>query len=68
MNRTITTTTQTIWDCKFSRAGHRITGIVNKLQPEPLWVCDREGDRRPTTEQQCERCAHWEEEPITPCP
>ena len=56
MTRTATATLQTIWDCRFSRPGYRLTGVVDRHQPEPLWVCVREGGRRPVTEEECEQC------------
>ena len=54
---------QTIWDCRWSRLGYRVTGVPEQLQPETPWVCIRTGERRDVTEEQCENCAHWEAEP-----
>ena len=68
MNRTAAMTMQTIWDCRFSSPGHRLTGAADALQPEPIWVCVRLGARRPVTEQECAHCPHWKEEEVTPCP
>jgi hypothetical protein len=68
MTRTSTATLQTIWDCRFSRPGHRLTHVVDGLQPEPLWVCVREGERRTADEETCAACPHWELESVTPCP
>jgi hypothetical protein len=53
-------TFQTIWDCKWSRPGHRLYAVGEGFQPESAWVCIRTGPRRPISEEQCERCAHWE--------
>jgi hypothetical protein len=51
---------QTIWDCKWSVLGYRLTGVKESLQPESLWVCVRTGHRRGVTEEDCERCPFWE--------
>jgi hypothetical protein len=67
MTRTSTATLQTIWDCQFSRPGHRLTNVVEELQPEPLWICIREGDRHPVSEDICQRCPHWELESSPSC-
>jgi hypothetical protein len=58
--RTSVATYQTIWDCKWSRPGHLLHGVPDRLQPESRWVCVRSGPRRPVTEEECERCPHWE--------
>ena len=63
MARTAVAPLQTIWDCRWSRPGYRITGVEDHLQPESLWVCVRLGDRRNVTEEECEVCVHWEELP-----
>ena len=68
MNRTATMTKQTIWDCRFSSPGHRLTGVSDAMQPEPIWVCGRTGVRRSVTDEECEECPHWEKEEVTPCP
>ena len=68
MNRTAVLTTQTIWDCKSSRPGYRLTGIAEHSQPEPIWVCVRGGERRTVADGECESCPHWVEEEVTPCP
>jgi len=60
MNRTSTMTLQTIWDCRWSRVGYRLTGVVEKEQPEPIWVCVRYGDRRAVTEDVCATCVNWQ--------
>ncbi len=59
-------TLQTIWDCRWSRPGHRVLGVQDHLQPEQLWVCVRRGERRGVTEEECEECGHWEELPERP--
>ena len=60
MTRIATMPLQTIWDCKFSRPGYRLTGVVDHHQPEPLWACARDGTRRPVTEEECENCPDWQ--------
>jgi len=64
MARTAIATLQTIWDCRWSRPGYRIAGIEDHLQPENLWVCVRQGERRGVTEEECKACVHWEELPV----
>jgi hypothetical protein len=51
---------QTVWNCHWSRAGHQITGLSDALQPEPTWVCVRDGDRRAVCDDECARCSRWE--------
>ena len=63
-----TLTLQSVWDCRFSSPGHRLSHVAESRQPEPRWVCVREGERRPVTARECEWCPHWEHEPVTPCP
>jgi hypothetical protein len=60
MSSTAIATLQTAWDCRWSRPGHRVTGIEDRLQPETLWVCVRDGDRRCISTEECEECPHWE--------
>lgn len=60
MARTAIATQQTVWDCRFSRPGFRLFSVVEVLQPEPLWVCTRNGRHAGVTDEQCERCPHWE--------
>ncbi len=60
MNSTVVMTLQTVWDCKWSQPGHRLTGVVESLQPESLWVCVRDGNRRAINEAECEMCPHWQ--------
>lgn len=55
-----TATVQTVWDCRWSRPGHQITGLSDALQPEPTWVCVRDGDRRAVCNAECACCARWE--------
>ena len=59
MAKTAVATLQTIWDCRFSRPGFRLSGVKEELQPESVWVCVRT-QRRPVTEAECEGCPHWE--------
>ena len=60
MARTAIATLQTVWDCHWSRPGHRLTGVEDALQPESRWVCVRDGHRRAVDEEECESCAYWE--------
>jgi hypothetical protein len=60
MTRTTTITLQTPWDCRFSRPGYRLTGVVDRHQPEPLWVCVQDGRRRPITTAECADCPRWQ--------
>ena len=55
-----TATLQTVWDCRWSRPGHHITGVSDALQPETTWVCTRDGDRRAVCSDECARCSRWE--------
>jgi hypothetical protein len=64
MSTTAVATLQTIWDCKWSRTGLRVSGLPNALQPEPLWVCTRTGPRKPVSESECETCPFWEFEEL----
>jgi hypothetical protein len=59
MNHTATMTLQTIWDCRWSRPGYRLTHVEEPDQPEALWMCVRTGVRRPVTEEECAACPHW---------
>lgn len=60
MNSTAVMTLQTVWDCKWSQPGHRLTGVLESLQPETLWVCVRDGNRRAIDEAKCVTCPHWQ--------
>ena len=60
MAKTAIATLQTIWDCRWSRPGFRLSGVKESLQPETTWVCIRTGPRRCVTDAQCEHCAFWE--------
>jgi hypothetical protein len=55
-----TANVQTVWNCRWSQAGHQITGLSEALQPETAWVCVRDGDRRALCEGECARCSRWE--------
>ena len=48
------------WNCRWSRPGHRITGLRDAVQPESGWVCEREGDRRSVSDDECAHCSRWE--------
>lgn len=50
---------QTAWDCRWSRPGHRITGFAEEVQPESVWVCVRDGDRRNVSDAECASCSRW---------
>ena len=60
MARTAIATLQPVWDCRWSRPGHRLTGVSDRVQPESTWVCIREGARRNLRDDDCTTCAHWE--------
>ncbi|HKE82722.1 MAG TPA: hypothetical protein VKB50_03170 [Vicinamibacterales bacterium] len=60
MAKTSVATLQTIWECRWSRPGFRLSNVKESLQPENMWVCIRTGNRRGVTEAECERCPHWE--------
>lgn len=68
MNRVATMPIQTPWDCRWSQPGYRLRGFPEARQPESLWVCLREGARRPATERVCAECRHWEADEIHECP
>ena len=46
-------TLQTVWDCKWSRPGFRLSGVKEALQPESQWVCVRTAQRRSVTDAEC---------------
>ena len=60
MARTAIATLQTAPDCRWSRLGHRLSGVAEAQQPETTWVCAREGIRRDLREEECATCPHWE--------
>ena len=60
MTKTAVATLQTIWDCRWSRPGFRLSGVKEELQPETRWVCVRAAQRRSVTDAECESCPHWE--------
>jgi hypothetical protein len=60
MARTAVATLQTVWDCRWSRPGYRLSCVKEALQPESVWVCVRTGRRQAVTDAQCEECPHWE--------
>ena len=68
MGRIATMPIQTIWDCRWSQPGYRLRGVDEKKQPESLWVCVRNGARRPVTEDICAACPDWQAEEILECP
>jgi hypothetical protein len=62
MSSTAVAAMQTTWDCRWSRPGHRLTGVEDRLQPETKWVCVRTGVRECIGTEECEQCVHWEAE------
>jgi hypothetical protein len=60
MAKTAIATSQTAWECKWSRPGFRLAGLDESRQPETVWVCVRTGERRPITEEKCEHCPYWQ--------
>ena len=64
MSCTATITLQTIWDCKWSHPGYRLRGFPDGRQPESLWACVRDGQRRPVNEQVCANCPDWEADEV----
>jgi hypothetical protein len=60
MSRIAIATLQTVWDCRWSRPGFRLSGVKESLQPESVWICVRTGTREPVSNDQCESCAHWQ--------
>jgi len=63
MARTTVAVSQTIWGCRWSRPGYRIAGVDDRNQPEPTWVCVRDGVRAVVPEGRCETCERWEPAP-----
>jgi hypothetical protein len=49
-----------VWNCKWSRPGRRLSGVADRDQPESTWVCVRSGARHDIAEQGCDRCPYWE--------
>lgn len=60
MQRTSIAAQQTVWGCRWSRPGYRLSGVKESEQPESVWVCVRTGQRRPVTNEECETCHYWE--------
>ena len=59
---TAVATLQGVWDCKWSRPGHRLSRVADGDQPESRWVCVRNGKRSEIAEAGCDRCPFWEYE------
>ena len=55
-------------NCQSTRLGYRLSFVGESQQPENLWVCVRDGDRRPVVDSECEECARWEPEKDTATP
>ena len=53
-------TLQPVWDCRWSRPGHQLTGVADALQPESTWVCVHGGTRRNIRDNECQTCPNWE--------
>ena len=60
MARTAIAVLQPVWDCRWSQPGHRLSGVVDALQPESVWVCVRDGNRRNVSEDECQACPSWQ--------
>jgi hypothetical protein len=60
MTRIAVLPAQTIWGCRWSRPGYRIAGLPDQSQPEPTWICIRDGVRQAIPEGKCETCERWE--------
>lgn len=61
--RVATTMKQAAWECKWARAGRRLTPDPERGHPENLWMCVRPtpfGNRRVVTEAECDVCEHWQ--------
>ena len=56
----VTATIQGPWNCRWSSPGHRITGLPDAVQPESVWMCARDGERRPVSDDECVQCSRWE--------
>ena len=54
-----TTTTQTAANCQSTKLGFRLSFVGEAKQPESLWVCVRDGDRRAVGDPECGQCARW---------
>jgi hypothetical protein len=61
-------TFQNEWNCRWSRPGHRITGLPDAAQPESVWVCTRDGERRSVSHVECAHCSRWEPFAIASAP
>jgi hypothetical protein len=57
---TAVATLQAASDCRWSRPGYRVAGVVEQFQPETRWVCTRTGERRCIDAIECEQCPYWE--------
>jgi hypothetical protein len=60
MARTAIATLQTVWDCKWSRPGFQMLALAEPRASGTLWFCVRSGRRKDVTDEQCEKCPHWE--------
>jgi len=60
MSKVSVATLQTVWDCRWSRPGYRLTGVDDSQQPESIWVCIHTGHRRPVSNEECETCHDWQ--------
>lgn len=60
MATTAIATLQPVWDCRWSRPGHRFIELREQAPRETHWVCLREGEPRPVLQEECATCTHWE--------
>jgi len=60
MSRIAVAAQQAVFNCRWSRAGFDLFGVGEPRQPESLWVCLRNGRPQNVTDEQCEKCPHWE--------
>ena len=67
MAKTAIATLQTMWDCRWSRPGFRLSGVKESQQPESIWVCVRTLPRRSITDVECATCPHWEHDDHNQC-
>ena len=56
---------QSIWSCRWSRPGYRLSCIAEPDQPESAWVCLPRRARTDIAAVGCEPCPSWEPDSIT---
>ncbi len=60
--RIATTVKQAAWECRWARAGRRLTPDPENGHPENFWICVHptlRGNRRVVSEKECAACQHW---------